>query len=204
MPALASPALEELGDAGSVPIDGAELVMTTDSFVVTPIRFPGGSIGELAVNGTVNDLAVAGAHPVALTLSMILEEGLGADELRAEVEAIARARAGRRPGGGRRHQGGRARPCRLDVHLHDGRRSARPPCPPVARRAASPAIACSSPDRSASTGRRSCWPATSSSWTRRSSPTRARCGPRSTRCWAPRGPSCTACATPPGAESPRS
>ena len=81
--------LTELADAGSV--EG--LALTTDSFVVKPIRFPGGSIGELAVNGTVNDLAVAGARPLALTLSLVLEEGLGADELRGEVEAIARAAA---------------------------------------------------------------------------------------------------------------
>ncbi len=67
------------------------LALTTDSFVVKPIRFPGGSIGELAVNGTVNDLAVAGARPLALTLSLILEEGLSSEVLRAEVEAIARA-----------------------------------------------------------------------------------------------------------------
>jgi hydrogenase expression/formation protein HypE len=67
--------------------------VTTDSFVVKPIRFPGGSIGDLAVNGTVNDLAVAGARPLALTLALVLEEGLAADELAAEVEAIARAAA---------------------------------------------------------------------------------------------------------------
>ena len=67
------------------------LALTTDSYVVKPLRFPGGSIGELAVNGTVNDLAVSGARPLALSLSLILEEGLAADELRAEVEAIARA-----------------------------------------------------------------------------------------------------------------
>jgi hydrogenase expression/formation protein HypE len=89
--------LTELADAGAVGrrrLDGAgevNLALTTDSFVVRPIRFPGGSIGELAVNGTVNDLAVAGALPVALTLSLVLEEGLAADELRGEVEAIARA-----------------------------------------------------------------------------------------------------------------
>jgi hydrogenase expression/formation protein HypE len=65
--------------------------MTTDAFVVKPIRFPGGSIGELAVNGTVNDLAMAGARPLALTVSLILEEGLESDVLRAEVEAIAAA-----------------------------------------------------------------------------------------------------------------
>jgi hydrogenase expression/formation protein HypE len=59
--------------------------------VVKPLQFPGGSIGELAVNGTVNDLAVAGARPVALTISVILEEGLDANTLRAEVDAIAQA-----------------------------------------------------------------------------------------------------------------
>ena len=72
-------------------VDGTGLALTTDAFVVTPLRFPGGSIGELAVNGTVNDLAMAGARPLALSLSLILEEGLEADVLRAEVEAIARA-----------------------------------------------------------------------------------------------------------------
>jgi len=79
--------LSELDDAAR--LDG--LAFTTDSFVVKPIRFPGGSIGELAVNGTVNDLAMAGARPLALALALVLEEGLPADELRAEVEAIAAA-----------------------------------------------------------------------------------------------------------------
>src|SRR5919201_531065 len=92
-PALASESLAQLGDAGSFAIDGLGLALTTDSFVVKPIRFPGGSIGELAVNGTVNDLAVSGARPLALTVSLVLEEGLDADELRAEVEAIAAAAA---------------------------------------------------------------------------------------------------------------
>jgi hydrogenase expression/formation protein HypE len=77
----------ELADAAPV----GDLALTTDSFVVRPLRFPGGSIGELAVNGTANDLAMAGARPDALTLSLILEEGLAAEELRAEVEAIAGA-----------------------------------------------------------------------------------------------------------------
>jgi hydrogenase expression/formation protein HypE len=93
VPAFASPALAALADAGTLCVGGAEIAITTDSFVVKPIRFPGGSIGELAVNGTVNDLAVAGARPQAVTLSMILEEGLDADVLRAEVEAIASAAA---------------------------------------------------------------------------------------------------------------
>ncbi len=83
--------LAALADAGAITVDGSRLAMTTDSYVVKPLRFPGGSIGELAVNGTVNDLAVAGARPLALTVSVILEEGLRADILRAEVEAIARA-----------------------------------------------------------------------------------------------------------------
>jgi hydrogenase expression/formation protein HypE len=91
VPAFASPALEALADAGAVDVDGLELALTTDSFVVKPLSFPGGSIGELAVNGTVNDLAMAGARPLALTLSLVLEEGLESDTLRAEVEAIARA-----------------------------------------------------------------------------------------------------------------
>jgi hydrogenase expression/formation protein HypE len=91
VPALGSGSLEALADAGTVRIDDLGLALTTDSFVVRPIRFPGGSIGDLAVNGTVNDLAVAGARPVALTLSLILEEGLDSDVLRAEVEAIAAA-----------------------------------------------------------------------------------------------------------------
>ena len=91
VPAFGSEALAAMGDAGSVAADGVDLALTTDSFVVKPLRFPGGSIGELAVNGTVNDLAMAGARPLALSLSLILEEGLPADELRAEVEAIADA-----------------------------------------------------------------------------------------------------------------
>jgi hydrogenase expression/formation protein HypE len=87
VPAFASEQGEAMGDAAIV--DG--VAITTDSFVVKPLRFPGGSIGDLAVNGTVNDLAVAGAKPQALTLSLILEEGLDAQVLRAEVEAIAQA-----------------------------------------------------------------------------------------------------------------
>jgi hydrogenase expression/formation protein HypE len=93
VPAFDSGALATLGDSGAVSVRGVGLALTTDSFVVKPIRFPGGSIGELAVNGTVNDLAVAGARPVALSLSLILEEGLPSVKLRAEVEAIAAAAA---------------------------------------------------------------------------------------------------------------
>lgn len=91
VPAFASPALDAMADAGALSVDGVDLALTTDSFVVKPLRFPGGSIGELAVNGTVNDLAMAGARPLALTLSLVLEEGLAADTLRDEVAAITAA-----------------------------------------------------------------------------------------------------------------
>jgi len=93
LPALGDEALAPLSDAGTVQLGADTLAMSTDSFVVSPIRFPGGSIGELAVNGTVNDLAVSGARPLALTLSLVLEEGLDAGELRAELEAVAAAAA---------------------------------------------------------------------------------------------------------------
>ncbi|MCW2952878.1 MAG: hydrogenase expression/formation protein HypE [Conexibacter sp.] len=91
VPAFASPALDGLADAGIVRVGELGLALTTDSFVVRPLRFPGGSIGDLAVNGTVNDLSVAGARPLVLSLSLILEEGLPAETLRAEVAAIAAA-----------------------------------------------------------------------------------------------------------------
>jgi hydrogenase expression/formation protein HypE len=93
VPAFRSDALAAMDDAGALSVDGLDLALTTDSFVVKPIRFPGGSIGELAVNGTVNDLAMAGARPLALSLSLVLEEGLPSADLRAEVEAIAAAAA---------------------------------------------------------------------------------------------------------------
>ncbi len=90
LPAFGSGTLEAMADAGAVNLGGdVEICMTTDTFVVKPMRFPGGSIGELAVNGTVNDLAMAGARPTAITVAMVLEEGLSAEDLRAEVEAIA-------------------------------------------------------------------------------------------------------------------
>jgi hydrogenase expression/formation protein HypE len=93
VPALENEALATLGDAGVVSVNGVKLALTTDSFVVRPLRFPGGSIGELAVNGTVNDLAVSGARPLALSLSLVLEEGLPAGDLQAEIDAVARAAA---------------------------------------------------------------------------------------------------------------
>jgi hydrogenase expression/formation protein HypE len=91
LPALNNPALAPLSDAALLPFGDARLAMTTDSFVVRPLVFPGGSIGELAVNGTVNDLAVSGATPLALSTALIVEEGLETEALTHEIVAMAAA-----------------------------------------------------------------------------------------------------------------
>ncbi len=93
LPALTNPALAPLGDAALLPFGEAHVALTTDAFVVHPLAFPGGSIGELAVNGTVNDLAMAGATPLGLSAALIIEEGLDTAVLRREVEAMAAAAA---------------------------------------------------------------------------------------------------------------
>jgi hydrogenase expression/formation protein HypE len=90
-PALGNPT-SGLPDAASVPnVDG--LLFTTDSFVVKPLFFRGGDIGSLSVHGTVNDLAVSGAQPLALSMSLIVEEGLSLDTLKSVVESAAEAAA---------------------------------------------------------------------------------------------------------------
>ena len=91
-----------LGDAAQVEVSGKKVAITTDSFVVKPLSFPGGSIGELAVNGTVNDLAVSGATAEALVVTYILEAGLPTPVLEAEVRAMGNAarKAGVRIAGG--------------------------------------------------------------------------------------------------------
>lgn len=80
-----------LTDAAHLEINGARLAITTDSFVVKPLRFPGGSIGDLAINGTVNDLAVSGARAQTLVVTFVLESGLPTEILEAEVRAMASA-----------------------------------------------------------------------------------------------------------------
>jgi hydrogenase expression/formation protein HypE len=80
-----------LNDAAVVDVAGNRLAFTTDSFVVSPLEFPGGDIGELAVNGTVNDLAMMGAQPLALSLAYVIEEGLPVEDLRRITESVARA-----------------------------------------------------------------------------------------------------------------
>lgn len=82
---------ETLGDAAHLHLGDMRIAITTDSFVVKPLRFPGGSIGELAVNGTVNDLAVSGARPEAIVVTYLLEAGLSTKVLEAEVRAMAEA-----------------------------------------------------------------------------------------------------------------
>lgn len=91
----ASGVLAQLGDAAIVQAGTSRLAMSTDSYVVRPRFFPGGNIGDLAVNGTVNDLAVAGATPLFLTVGMVLEEGLALDELNsiAATMGVAAKRA---------------------------------------------------------------------------------------------------------------
>jgi hydrogenase expression/formation protein HypE len=91
VPALKNPHLEPLEDQATVPVGGARVAFTTDSYVVTPLFFPGGDIGELAVNGTVNDLAMGGARPLFLSLAFILEEGLPLADLERVLASIRRA-----------------------------------------------------------------------------------------------------------------
>ncbi len=86
-----NPALALLDDSATVSVGSAELAFTTDSFVVSPLFFPGGDIGDLAVNGTVNDLAVCGAKPLCLSAAFILEEGFPIEDLRRVTESMARA-----------------------------------------------------------------------------------------------------------------
>jgi hydrogenase expression/formation protein HypE len=91
VPAFRNPELELLDDQAVVSLNGSRLAFTTDSYVVTPIFFRGGDIGELAVNGTVNDLAMGGARPLYLSLAFILEEGLPLADLERVVESARRA-----------------------------------------------------------------------------------------------------------------
>ena len=91
--AFRNPLLEPLEDAAELTINSARLALTTDSYVVKPLFFPGGDIGDLAVNGTVNDLSVAGATPLYLSAGFILEEGFPVADLSRVVESMAAAAA---------------------------------------------------------------------------------------------------------------
>lgn len=91
MPAFGNPMLEQRHDGAVLPVNGSRLAFTTDSFVVRPLIFPGGNIGDLAVYGTVNDLAMCGARPLYLSAGFILEEGLEMETLRTVVTSMQKA-----------------------------------------------------------------------------------------------------------------
>jgi hydrogenase expression/formation protein HypE len=90
-PAFANAALDARHDGAVLAVGGQRLALTTDSYVVRPLFFPGGDIGTLAVNGTVNDLAMCGARPVFLSAAFVLEEGLPLASLRRVVESMRQA-----------------------------------------------------------------------------------------------------------------
>jgi len=90
-PAFANPQLAQRHDAAAIELGGTRLAFTTDSYVVTPLFFNGGDIGTLAVNGTVNDLAMAGAQPLYLSAGFIIEEGLPMETLQRVVTSMAQA-----------------------------------------------------------------------------------------------------------------
>jgi hydrogenase expression/formation protein HypE len=91
LPAFDNPILSELNDGAIFELHGLRLGFSTDSYTVDPIFFPGGNIGELAVYGTVNDLAMCGAEPAYLSAALIIEEGFALDQLEAIVSAMSRA-----------------------------------------------------------------------------------------------------------------
>ena len=93
LPAFRNPTLDKMDDQAVLQFGDMRLAFTTDSFVVTPIFFPGGDIGRLAIHGTVNDLAMSGARPLYLSAAFILEEGLPVHDLRRVVESMRSAAA---------------------------------------------------------------------------------------------------------------
>jgi hydrogenase expression/formation protein HypE len=93
LPAFQNPILARLDDQAVVSVNGLRLAFTTDSFVVSPLFFPGGDIGSLAVHGTINDLAMGGARPLFLSAAFIIEEGLPLETLRRVVASLHRAAA---------------------------------------------------------------------------------------------------------------
>jgi hydrogenase expression/formation protein HypE len=91
LPAFDNPALRKLDDQAVLDVAAGRIALTTDSYVVTPLFFPGGDIGHLAVNGTVNDLAMSGARPLYLTAAFIIEEGLPLEDLQRVTESMSQA-----------------------------------------------------------------------------------------------------------------
>ena len=155
LPHFGNPALAQLGDAAVLPVHGGELAISTDTFVVHPVEFPGGNIGSLSVHGTLNDLAMMGARPLYLTAGFVLEEGL---DMALLDRVVARdgpgGRRRRRPDRHRRHQGGGAGQGRPALYQHHRRSGLVPedfrPAPDRAR--AGDVVLVSGPDRLARDG----------------------------------------------------
>ena len=117
LPQFRNELLDVQHDGAVFSVNGTRLAFSTDSFVVSPIFFPGGDIGKLAVHGTVNDLAMCGAHPLYLSAGFILEEGLPMEDFWAHRPVDARGgRSGRRRPGHRRYQSGGSRKSRQDFY----------------------------------------------------------------------------------------
>lgn len=91
LPRLGNDILNQLDDSALIAVPGSALAMTTDSYVVSPIFFPGGDIGSLAVHGTINDLAMRGAKPLYLSAAFIMEEGLSIDDLSKITASLSKA-----------------------------------------------------------------------------------------------------------------
>src|SRR6056297_733822 len=91
LPAFHNPILSQMEDGASFDVAGCRLAFSTDSYVVDPIFFPGGNIGDLAVNGTVNDLAMCGARPQYISVGLILEEGLPVADLERVLDSMKAA-----------------------------------------------------------------------------------------------------------------
>ena len=116
--AFRNPLLEPLEDSAELKVGGSRVALTTDSYVVSPLFFPGGDIGDLAVNGTVNDLSVTGATPLYLSAGFILEEGFPVADLTRVTESMRAAAGGRRLDRHRRHEGGAAGQGRRLLYQH--------------------------------------------------------------------------------------
>jgi hydrogenase expression/formation protein HypE len=93
LPALSNEVLSQVGDGAVVSVNGVDVVVSTDTFVVNPIEFPGGDIGSLAVHGSLNDVVMMGARPVCITAGFVLEEGLPLETLDRVVQSMATAAA---------------------------------------------------------------------------------------------------------------
>ena len=122
--AFHNPLLDPMHYGATWPMEKGFLAFTTDSYVVRPLFFPGGDIGSLAVNGTINDLAMCGAKPLYLSAGFILEEGLGLDVLQRVVHSMAEAaRTAGVPIVTGRYQSGGSRQRRRNLHQYVWRRS---------------------------------------------------------------------------------